>query len=198
MVSRLKPKPRFYVVGLSVAFLEEFITQGVLKRSLVGWIIPAIIAFLPFLIVVRLLGKRLEKRLIEPKAVLAYYLTAGFIGLMIEWFLIGLSPWSNPAADPLLMVIFQLGIFSFWGGVAFAPKLILDMRDSVARLRRWYKRYLVFGFVCIYLVTFSASRDAKFVAGIGSVLVTFLLLNFFYFKYIRTLGEASGPSSLLS
>jgi hypothetical protein len=198
MVSRLKPTPKFYVIGLSVAFLEEFITQGVLKRNLVGWIIPAIIAFLPFLIVARLLGKRLEKRLIESRAILAYYLIAGFIGLMIEWFLIGLSPWSNPAADPLLMVIFQLGIFSFWGGVAFAPKLILDVRDSVSRVRRWYKRFLVFGFVSIYLVTFSASRDAKFVAGIGSVLATFLILNFFYFKYIRTLGRGTGPSSILS
>ncbi len=179
---------------MTLALLEEFITQGVLKRSLVGWIIPAIIAFLPFLVVVRLLSTSLEKRFVESRAVLAYYLIAGFIGLMIEWFLIGLSPWSNPAADPLLMVIFQLGIFSFWGGVAFAPKLVLDARDSVSRVKRWYKRFLVLGFVSIYLVTFSASRDAKFVAGIGSVLATFLLLNFFYLNYIRTLGRRTGQS----
>jgi len=44
----MKPKPGFLVVGLTVAFLEEFITQGVLKKNPAGWIIPTIIAFFPF------------------------------------------------------------------------------------------------------------------------------------------------------
>ena len=41
----MEVKPRFYAIGLAVAVVEEFITQGVLKRSLVGWIIPSFIAF---------------------------------------------------------------------------------------------------------------------------------------------------------
>jgi hypothetical protein len=182
-------KPRFYLIGLVVAFLEEFITQGVLKRNLVAWIIPALIAFLPFLIVVRQISKPLERRMVESKAVSAYYVISGVIGLMIEWLVIGLSPWSNPAADPLLTTTFQFGIFSFWGSVAFAPKLLLDKRTSIARVRRWYKAYLALGFVSIYLFTSLASRDTKFVVGIGSVLATFIPLNLFYLKYVRTLRK---------
>ena len=185
----MKLNPRFYLIGLVVAFLEEFITQGVLKRNLVAWIIPAFIAFVPFLIVVRQISKPLERRMIESKAVSAYYVISGVIGLMIEWLVIGLSPWSNPAADPLLTTIFQFGIFSFWGSVAFVPKLLLDKRTSIARVRRWYKGYLALGFVSIYLFTSLAPRDTKFVVGIGSVLATFIPLNLFYLKYVRTLRK---------
>ncbi len=51
--------------------------------------------------------------MVEFKAVLAYYVISGVIGLTIEWLIIGLSPWSNPAANPLLILILQVGIFSF-------------------------------------------------------------------------------------
>jgi hypothetical protein len=70
----MKVKLTTYLVGLAIAFLEEFVTQRILKRNLAGWIIPAIIAFVPFLIVVRHIGKVLARRMIESKAVTAYYL----------------------------------------------------------------------------------------------------------------------------
>jgi hypothetical protein len=70
----MKVKLTTYHVGPAMAFLEEFITQGILKRNPAGWIIPAIIAFAPFLIVVRHIGKVLARRMIETKAVTAYYL----------------------------------------------------------------------------------------------------------------------------
>jgi hypothetical protein len=154
----MKIRVRFYLVGLAVSFLEEFITQGILKRNLVGWIIPTFIAFVPFLIVVRQLGKRLDRRVIESRAVLAYYVISGVIGLIIEWLVLGLSPWGNSAAGPLLTLIFQIGIFGFRGSVAFAPRLLLDRRDSVARLRNWYKLFLALGFASIYMFTSLASR----------------------------------------
>ena len=185
----LKVRLKFYLVGLVVAFLEEFITQGILKKNLVAWIIPTLIAFVPFLTVARQIGKVLQGKKIESRATAYYYAISGAIGLMIEWLVVGLSPWSNPVANPLLTIIFQLGIFSFWGSVAFAPRLLLDERDSVARLRTWYKRFLALGFASIYLLTSLAPSDAKFVVGIGSVLATFIPLNLFYFKYVRVLGK---------
>jgi hypothetical protein len=33
-----------------------------------------------------------------------------------------LSPWKNPN---LLQIPFQIGMFSFWGTVAFAPRILL-------------------------------------------------------------------------
>jgi len=94
----MSPFLRFCLLGLLVAGLDEFITQGVLKNTYAGWILPTLIAFVPFLALVRLIGKILDKRLSEPESFLICYLTAGSIGLAVEWFLIGLSPWSKPDA----------------------------------------------------------------------------------------------------
>ena len=38
----------------------------------------------------------------------------------------GLSPWSNPAANPVLMLAFQTGMFAFWATVATVPRVFLD------------------------------------------------------------------------
>jgi len=183
----VKHSLRFFSIGLLVAALEEFITQGVLKKSYGGWIIPTIVAFVPFLVLVRGIAWVLEKWLTEAGAVLIYYLSAGAIGLLVEWFLIGLSPWRDPNAPVSLLVPFQLGMFSFWGGVAFAPRLILDRRETVSRLRKSYLRFLILGMAVVYGVTFAAPQKAHFAAGILSVLILFLGLNFFYARYLALL-----------
>ncbi len=185
----MKPSLRFYFLGLAVAGLEEFITQGVLKQNYAGWIVPTIIAFLPFLIVVRFIGGFLDKRFAEPRAILIYYVAAGAIGLLFEWFVIGLAPWSNPRAPFLAMLVFQLGMFSFWGSVALAPRLLLDQRASVGRVRRWFVRALVSGMAVIYLVAFTVASEARFTATIAAVVFTFLGLNAWYFRYFRVLGK---------
>src|SRR3972149_3722971 len=115
---------------------------------------------------------------------------------MIERFIIGLSPWNRPGTNPVLMLIFQLGIFSFWGIVAFAPQLLLDRRTSVAGVRKWYKRFLILGYAFIYFITLSATRQAQFTLS-ASVLMIFNLANFFHFRCIRISGEdGQEPSPL--
>ncbi len=132
-----------------VAILEEFLTQGVLKRNILGWIIPTFIAFLPFLLLTSQIHRVLLRRIMrEHRLDLAFYLVSGTIGLMIEWFLIGLAPW-NLGSDPFLSVLFQVAMFSFWGSVAFAPKIILDRRNLIIGSRKWFKRFLAVGFVPI-------------------------------------------------
>src|SRR5262245_32246751 len=186
-----QPLFRFCLIGLTVAGLEEFITQGVLKNNLSGWIIPTIIAFVPFLILAHAIGKYLDRRLSQHKSAFIYWLVAGGIGLAVEWFLIGLSPWSNPKAPPLAMLVLQVGMFSFWSSVAFAPRLLLDQRDLVSPARRRFKRSLVLGMAVIYIVTFAVPRKAQFASSIGSVLIVFISMNFFYAQYLRTLKRQS-------
>ena len=175
--------------------LEEFITQGLLKRNPLSWILPTFIAFIPFLAAARMIHRTLEKRVkAESRAILGYYITCGGIGLMIEWFLIGLAPWSGGlGADPLLMLVFQAAMFSFWATVAFAPQLILDKRSIVSELRRWYKRFLTIGFVGIYFVTLASAKPNQFLSGIVSVMILFLSLNLLHFKYIRSLESLGRP-----
>ena len=187
----MQPAFKFYSIGLTVAGLEEFITQGVLKKNLGGWIIPTVIAFLPFLIIVRGVSKFLDPRFSEQKAAFIYYLISGGIGLAVEWFLIGLSPWSNPSAHPLAMFVLQAGMFSFWSGVAFAPRLLLDQREFASGVRKGFKYFLIAGMAVIYGVTFATPRKAQFLAGIASVLTIFIALNFYYLQYFRALTKHS-------
>ncbi len=165
--------------------------QVVRKINLGGWILRHIIAFLPFLISVRAADKFFNKLFSEQKAAFIYYLVSGGIGLAVEWFLIGLSPWSNPNAQPLAMLVLQIGMFSFWCGVAFAPRLLLDQREFIARVRTGFKRFLIAGMAVIYFVTFASPKKAHFLAGIGSVLIVFISLNFYYLRYFRELRRQS-------
>lgn len=184
-----QPAYKFYLIGLSIAALEEFITQGVLKDDLDAWITPTIIAFVPFLVVARLLGVFLDRALAKWQVTLVYYLTAGGIGLLFEWFVIGLAPWRDP--NPL-EIPFQLGMFSFWGTVALGPRLLLDRQAAVASVQRWYGRFLLLALVVVYGAVLSASHETRFLAGIVSVIGSFLLLNCFYVAYVWTL-KASDP-----
>lgn len=179
---------KFFLIGLLVAALEEFITQGVLKGNLLGWMVPTLIAFFPFLVIVRWIGRRLHACFGEWQAVLGYYLTAGAIGLALEWSLLGLGPWKD---WNLLQIPFQFGMFSFWVGVAFAPRLLLDTRDFVSGVRRMFRIWLWVGMAVIYGVTFAAPKEARFWAAVGSVILTFTLLNVCYYKYIQLLARQS-------
>lgn len=86
-----------------------------MKGVLVGWIIPAIIAFVPFLVFVRFINKILHERIGQQRALLAYYGVAGRIGLMVEWFIIGLFALEQSRSKSRVLLIFQFGIFSFLG-----------------------------------------------------------------------------------
>lgn len=182
---------RFCAIGMGIASLEEFISQGVLKHTLFGWVIPTFIAFLPFLITSALIHRVLRKKIRTKNHLeLFYYLISGGIGLFVEWFLIGLSPWSSSSGtDPVLKALFQLGMFSFWGSVAFAPRILVDRRTVAVGMVGWFKRLLAVGFVIIYLATFAANRQSQFATGIISILTIFLALNIFYFRYIRSWGS---------
>jgi hypothetical protein len=188
---------RFCFVGLLVAGLEEFITQGVLKGDLGGWVVPTLLAFTPFLLGAMASDRLLRRRFGEAPAALAGYLGAGTVGLLFEWFAMGLSPWRDPN---LLQVPFQLGMFSFWCTVAFAPRICLDGRERLAGIRRAFVWALILGFVLIYGVAFAVPKDVRFAAVLTVVLLTFLVLNAFQFTYLRALRRmesGDGPPKTL-
>jgi hypothetical protein len=172
------------VVGLLL-----FKTQGVLKNNLAGWIVPTIIAFGPFLVLLWLVGKALAGRMRDSRAFAVYYLAAGGVGLAFEWTLMGLGPWKNPN---VLQVPFQLGMFSFWVAAACTPRLLLDGREAVAAVRRRFCCALFGCLALVYAATLSSPPQARFAVGIVAVLVAFLLLNVFYFQYFRALAGGEG------
>jgi hypothetical protein len=130
------------------------------------------------------------------RAAALYYLAAGALGLVVEWCIIGLSPWRDPNAPLTVIVVFHAGVFSFWGTVALAPHLLLDARPEMAKLKRRFTITFSALMGATYIFTFAAKvfgapRGAQFLGAIGLVILTFLALNVFYIQYFRSCGESA-------
>jgi hypothetical protein len=179
----------FLAVGSFFSTVEEFLTVVVLRHDVPSYVFTLLVLFPVFLTLVyfssRLLD-RLSAR--EPARELAHYFAYGFVGLMIEWFLIGLSPWSNPEADPFLMLLFQLGMFSFWASVAFLPRLFTSLQELNRKFARLILKFYVPYFVLVYVVGLSIPPqppEKRFLTIIALIVLGYLSLNLYYASYFR-------------
>lgn len=174
----------FVAIGSGFATVEEFLTVVLLRHDVGSYIFTLVILFPVFLSVVYFSSKLLDRAFHREQArELAHLAVYAWVGLMLEWFLMGLAPWSNPNANPLLMLVFQLGMLSFWGTVAFAPRLFLNGRGraTAKRMLRFYIPY----FTLVYVIAFAAPERARFAIVIPCIIFGYLALNVFYAKYFR-------------
>jgi hypothetical protein len=188
---------KFIAVGTFFSTVEEFLTVVVLRRDLASYVFTLLVLFPVFLTFVWLSSRPIG-RLVPGKPVqdLAHYFVYGCAGLLIEWFVIGLSPWSDPSANPALMLVFQLGMFSFWATVGFAPRLFLQPDELSRAIRRAMLKFYIPYFLIVYLVAFTAPEQLKFVTIIALILFGYLFLNVFYLKYFRrSFARAAGSLS---
>ena len=195
-----KPAPRghgtkmqqfltFLAVGTFFSTVEEFLTVVVLKHDVGSYVFTLLILFPVFLTLVYFSSKLLDRWYsTEPARELAHYFVYGCAGLALEWFLIGLSPWSNPDANPFLMLLFQLGMFSFWATVAFAPRLLTNSddlsRSSSIAILKFYVPY----FVLVYVIALAVPPqppERRFWTIIPLILIGYLTLNVFYVRHFR-------------
>lgn len=185
----------FLAIGSFFATVEEFLTVVVLKHDPGSYIFTLLILFPAFLTLVYF-SSRLIHALIHPQPAqdLFHFFAYGLAGLMIEWFLIGLSPWSDPAANPLVMFVFQLGMFSFWATVGFVPHLFTEAGEPGRRAGRAILKFYVPYFVVAYLIAFLVPREMKFITIIGLIVLGYLILNLFYLKYFRGSFGTAGPA----
>lgn len=189
---------KFFLYGLAIAGLEEFISQGVLKGSYFLWVFT----LLPFAVFLAVAGcVRALCRLVPGwRAVALYYLVSGAIGLAVEWFIIGLSPWSDRESPVVLIAVFHAGMFSFWGTVALGPHILLDARAEAAPFRRAFLWAFAALMAVTYVLTFAAKaagagKDVQFLASIGPIVLTFLALNAIYVPYFRSCRTPSAPAT---
>lgn len=103
---------KFFLYALAIAGLEDFITQGVLKGSYVLWVFTSI-PFVVFLGIAGCVRAFLHKMVKGRRAAMLYYVVTGGIGLAVEWFIIGLSPWSDRCSRRLLIALFHAAMFRF-------------------------------------------------------------------------------------
>lgn len=122
----------------------------------------------------------------------AAFLLSGAAGLMIEWFLIGLSPWSNPDANWILMILFQAGMFSFWATVGFAPRLFLksdsNSRKASRQIRRFYASYFLF----VYLIAFTLAPTQRFAPVVCLIVLGYWIVCAVLIGYLKQSPLRSG------
>ena len=183
----------FIAIGSLLATVEEFLTVVMLKHDVASYIFTLLVLFPGFLAFV-FFSSKLINWLTGNGAVreLAHFVIYGSLGLSFEWFLMGLAPWSNPAANHFLMMLFQLGMFSFWATVAFVPRLYLDAGEPSRRTVRSIFRFYVPYFLVVYAVAFSVPEAMRFAAVIPLIVLGYLFLNVFYVKYF--LASFSHPN----
>lgn len=155
-------------------------------RGDVGAYVVALLVLFPAFLTLAWFGGRLIDRLTsrEPARQLLHLCGFGGVGLMFEWIAMGLSPWSNPEASPLLMAVFQLGMFSFWATVAFVPRLWVSTRDADRQTARRVMKFAVGYFGLVYLTVAVVPAATRFVVVIGLVLLGFLTLGGLYLRHI--------------
>jgi hypothetical protein len=174
----------FVGIGSCFATVEEFLTVVVLKQDVASYLFTLVILFPVFLTIVYHTSRLLD-RLFSREATreFAHYFVYGCAGLMLEWFLMGLAPWSNPSANPALMLIFQFGMFSFWASVAFAPRLFLGASELNRKIGKRILRFYPPFFAVVYAVALSVPADLRYKTIIPLVILGYLFLNVFYIQY---------------
>lgn len=173
----------FILIGVIFAGVEEFLTIALLKEDLAGFFIVMLVVFPLYLTIVYFSSKIIDYFWRKEIADVIHFFAYGITGLMIEWFLIGLSPWSNPEASPGAMFIFQVGMFSFWVTVSFVPRLFIDERNIFNKIKRKMLKFYVSYFVIVYIIAFLLPLYARFVILILLIIVGYSFMNIFYVVY---------------
>ena len=174
----------FVAIGSAFATVEEFLTVIVLRHDVPSYLFTLFVLFPSYLTVVYLFGRSLDRLAPhQPARHLIHLLASGGLGLLLEWTLMGLSPWSNPAANPLLMLGLQLGMFAFWATVATAPRAFLDHSGPSRDARRQIIRFYVPYFAMVYVVGLSVPQRWRFGIIIPSVVVGYSVVAGILFRW---------------
>ena len=187
----------FLMAGTFFSTVEEFLTIVVLKHDVPSYLMTLILLFPGFLTFVFLSGRIIDRVLLNsPRRDATHFVVYATVGLLIEWFAIGLSPWSNPAANPILMTLFQLGMFSFWGTVAFAPRLFIRSDAHSLSTRRSLLRFYIPYFLIVYLVTFTVSEQNRFAVTIILIIVGYYVVVMRLLWSFRRAALTPSPETL--
>ncbi len=177
----MKSLPQFLLLGLLTAAIGEWQFSVFLRSDLenfIGSLAFNALYLTGVYLLTRLLLATLRNR---PKFILVYAGFFGLTGLMVEWLLIGNSPWGNPQAS-------QVGMFAYWACMALVPlAFLLPSRPAQIFIVRYGLVYLAF----ILLGQFTIpSPDWRFAFHIYAVILGYLgLMIGILWKYVRSAGN---------
>lgn len=175
---------KFIVIGALFAAVGEYWFSYIIRRDINNWYFT--LGFNPSWLVVVYFTSRIIFRAIKNRftANTVYYLTYGFAGLIIiEWFLVGNSPWRNPQAN-------QLGMFSYHATTAMTSLIFVDQSPTLARLKKailaYFVPYSLAGTVIGFLLP---TYRLRLVVLVWTVIIGYTLMHGFYIWYLSILRQ---------
>ena len=142
-VQSVVPLPLFVLIGVLTAAVGELQFSVFIRgdwANLFGSMVFNAVYLVGAFVVTRLLFRLLPRR----AAFLLTVALAAVAGLMVEWFLIGNSPWGNPDAS-------QIGMAAYWACLVVVPLIVIDPDLQLRRLKRA---------IAIYAAVYSAAAVA--------------------------------------
>ncbi len=142
-VQSVVPLPLFVLIGVLTAAVGELQFSVFIRgdwANLFGSMVFNAVYLAGAFVVTRLLFRLLPRR----AAFLLTVALAAVAGLMVEWFLIGNSPWGNPDAS-------QIGMAAYWACLVVVPLIVIDPDLRLRRLKRA---------IAIYAAVYSAAAVA--------------------------------------
>lgn len=172
---------QFLLLGLLTAAIGEWQFSVFLRNDLDNFIGSLFFNTL-YLAGVYVLTRPLLNTLRDrPKFILVYAGFFGLTGLMVEWFLIGNSPWGNPHAS-------QIGMFAYWACMVLVPLIFLLQNRRLQKfIVRYGLGYLTAAWLGQILIP---SPDWRFAFHIYAVILGYLgLMAGILWKHIRNAGD---------
>jgi phosphoglycerol transferase MdoB-like AlkP superfamily enzyme len=172
----------FVLLGLLFAAPGEVLNQ-ILAQHNVQAFRSTMISYTVLLLIGYFVDKGISSVCKKSRSRLIYYLLFGFLGLLVEWFLLGNAPVLEP-----FQIITQPGMFTYWGTMLLAPCLMME--PDFAELKKSFARFFA-SFSLLYLIVGMVVPKDK-----GGIFFAFILfaggttaLNYFYMKYFKELAR---------
>ena len=169
----------FILTGVLFAAPGEYLFSVTIRGDLANFF--GAMGFNSLYLLLVYLAARLLMHLVRHRlaALLIYYFATGLAGLMIEWYLIGNSPWGNPDAS-------QVGMWAYWTSMSMMGLIFSDPDPAVHSLRmRIAAICLPAAAGALLLANLLPTADLRFVVSIWLVVAGYTLLTLFYLPYAR-------------
>lgn len=177
---------QFVLIGLIFFAVMEFAFSVQIRGDVDNFIGSIFINFLYFSFAYGTIKLLFKSQEISYKKDIFLFIFFGIVGLAIEWFLIGNSPWGNPDAS-------QITMFMYWGGGVLFSKLDLETRLEYTRVKKYTVLFFIIysvlylggGFLISNEIVFEEDQVSyRFIFLILFAMVGYNLMLIFYVWYI--------------
>lgn len=171
----------FVAIGSIFSTVEEFLTIVAVRHDVGTFVFTTLIVWPVVLSIVYATSGLVDRPFHTERArEIAHFFVYGAVGLLTEWFLMAphLAPWRMLGQAALVVVLlFQLGMCSFWTAVTTGPRLFLNPDANHQLTKRRVQRFYVPFFALTYLIVFAIPAPKRLVPAVGLIILGHLIIN---------------------